>query len=38
MDHGEGGRRLARPAFPTGFPRGHGGVTSDFDKTPHAHD
>ena len=31
VDHGEGGRRLARPAFPTGFPRGDVGSRSDLD-------
>lgn len=36
-DHGEGGRRLARPAFPTGFPCRHDGITYDFDKTPRLH-
>jgi hypothetical protein len=36
-DQGEGGRRLARPAFPTGFPCRHGGFTNDFDKTPRLH-
>jgi hypothetical protein len=36
-DQGEGGRRLARPAFPTSVPRGHGGFTNDLDKTPRLH-
>jgi hypothetical protein len=37
MDLGEGGRRLARPAFPTDVPRGCGSFTSDLDKTQRFH-
>ena len=35
-DHDEGGRQRARPAFPTGFLRGHVGFTNDLDQIPRA--